>query len=58
MTEQFPEFPYQPDPVTTGVIVPSGTTCVCCGRVRGCIDRDQGPSTPPRTSRADCARGA
>ncbi|WP_370424097.1 CbrC family protein (plasmid) [Streptomyces sp. QH1-20] len=39
MTELFPEFPYHPDPVATGVVVPSGAACVCCGKERGYIYR-------------------
>ncbi|MCT9108698.1 CbrC family protein [Streptomyces mirabilis] len=35
MTEPLPEFPYHPDPVATGAVVPSDTTCVCCGQARG-----------------------
>lgn len=37
VTEQLPEFPYHPDPVATGVVVPSNATCICCGRGRGYI---------------------
>lgn len=32
-----PEFPYHPDPLATGVIIPSDTTCVCCDQARGYI---------------------
>ncbi|MGP3976246.1 CbrC family protein [Streptomyces sp. 8N114] len=35
MTERLPEFPYHPDPVATGAVVPSEVVCVCCGRARG-----------------------
>ncbi|MGA4837367.1 CbrC family protein [Streptomyces sp. G45] len=41
MTEPLPEFPYHPDPVATGVVVPSGAACTCCGRERGYVY--QGP---------------
>ncbi|MET9535060.1 MULTISPECIES: CbrC family protein [unclassified Streptomyces] len=37
MTELLPEFPYHPDPVATGVVVPSDATCLCCERKRGHI---------------------
>ncbi|MET8332011.1 CbrC family protein [Streptomyces sp. NPDC005181] len=37
MTELLPEFPYHPDPVATGVVVPSDAVCICCGRKRGYI---------------------
>ncbi|MGW8333016.1 CbrC family protein [Streptomyces sp. NPDC055897] len=37
MTELLPDFPYHPDPVATGVIVPSGSACLCCGRERGYV---------------------
>lgn len=39
MTEALPLFPYHPDPLATGSIVPSTTVCVCCGRARGYIYR-------------------
>ncbi|MFI0237900.1 CbrC family protein [Streptomyces sp. NPDC016845] len=39
MTEPLPDFPYHPDPVATGVIVPSRAACVCCGRERGYVYR-------------------
>ena len=32
-----PVFPYHPDPVATGVVVASDTTCLCCERARGYI---------------------
>ena len=32
-----PDFPYHPDPVATGSLVRSGTTCVACGRLRGWV---------------------
>ncbi|MFC5722769.1 CbrC family protein [Streptomyces gamaensis] len=35
MTTALPDFPYHPDPVATGVVVPSDVTCVCCGQQRG-----------------------
>ncbi len=37
MSEELPGFPYHPDPLSTGAVVASGTTCVCCGRARGFI---------------------
>ncbi|MEU9194523.1 CbrC family protein [Streptomyces hundungensis] len=39
MTDLLPTFPYHPDPVATGVIVSSGTACICCGRERGYVYR-------------------
>lgn len=39
VTDLLPEFPYHPDPVATGVIVPSATACLCCGRERGYVYR-------------------
>jgi uncharacterized protein len=35
--EPLPEFPYHPDPVGTGFVEPSETTCVSCGQARGFI---------------------
>ncbi|MEV6704098.1 CbrC family protein [Streptomyces sp. NPDC051453] len=37
MAEWLPEFPYHPDPVSTGVVVPSEVTCVRCARARGYV---------------------
>lgn len=37
MDTALPHFRYHPDPVATGVVVPSTTRCVCCGRARGWI---------------------
>ncbi|MFD0117035.1 CbrC family protein [Streptomyces sp. NBC_00401] len=37
VTEWLPEFPYHPDPVATGVVVPSEKTCVRCEQARGYI---------------------
>lgn len=37
VAELLPEFPYHPDPVSTGVVVPSDAMCLCCGRERGHI---------------------
>ncbi len=37
MPEPLPEFPYHPDPLTTGVVERSDETCRSCGRVRGFI---------------------
>ncbi|MFD7921755.1 CbrC family protein [Streptomyces sp. NPDC059740] len=37
MTQPLPSFPYHPDPVATGVVVPSRTACRSCGRVRGYV---------------------
>ncbi|MFE6152187.1 CbrC family protein [Streptomyces sp. NPDC057889] len=37
MTEWLPEFPYHPDPVATGAVVPSEMKCVRCARARGYI---------------------
>ncbi|WP_189914518.1 CbrC family protein [Kitasatospora xanthocidica] len=37
MTEPLPEFPYHPDPVATGAVVPSPAECGCCGRARGYV---------------------
>jgi uncharacterized protein len=34
---QLPTFRYHPDPVATGSIVESTTTCTCCGQARGWI---------------------
>ncbi|MFI1177339.1 CbrC family protein [Streptomyces melanogenes] len=39
MTELLPDFPYHPTPVATGVVVPSGKACICCGRERGYVYR-------------------
>jgi uncharacterized protein CbrC (UPF0167 family) len=33
----FPEFPYHPDPRTTGFVEPSDARCVVCAEVRGFI---------------------
>jgi uncharacterized protein CbrC (UPF0167 family) len=33
----FPTFRYHPDPIATGSVVVSDTTCVCCGQARGFI---------------------
>jgi uncharacterized protein CbrC (UPF0167 family) len=32
-----PSFPYHPDPVATGSVVPSDTECLSCGRRRGYV---------------------
>jgi uncharacterized protein CbrC (UPF0167 family) len=32
-----PEFPYHPDPLSTGSVKPSEQQCVCCGQARGFI---------------------
>ena len=32
-----PSFCYHPDPIATGSIKPSPTTCICCGQARGFI---------------------
>ncbi|MFD3585751.1 CbrC family protein [Streptomyces sp. NPDC058683] len=37
VTELLPESPYHPDPVATGVIMPSRTACTCCGQERGYV---------------------
>ncbi|MFB9346169.1 MULTISPECIES: CbrC family protein [Streptomyces] len=37
MSEELPAFPYHPDPLATGAVVESSTTCLCCGRARGFI---------------------
>ncbi|MBN1360333.1 MAG: CbrC family protein [Sedimentisphaerales bacterium] len=34
---ELPKFKYHPDPVGTGSVVESDTTCVCCGKRRGYI---------------------
>jgi uncharacterized protein len=33
----FPEFPYHPDPRSTGFVVESDTNCRACGEARGCV---------------------
>jgi uncharacterized protein len=35
--EDFPEFPYHPDPRATGVVRPSDAPCVACGASRGLV---------------------
>ncbi|MET9293636.1 CbrC family protein [Streptomyces sp. NPDC003077] len=35
MTHPLPHFPYHPDPVATGAVVPSEEGCVRCGQARG-----------------------
>jgi uncharacterized protein len=35
--EPLPTFRYHPDPVRTGAVTNSNTTCICCGEVRGFI---------------------
>ncbi|GGU87107.1 UPF0167 protein [Streptomyces albospinus] len=35
MSELLPEFPYHPDPLATGSVVPSAAVCACCERQRG-----------------------
>ena len=37
MTERLPEFPYHPDPLTTGFVEMSNAACLACERVRGFI---------------------
>jgi uncharacterized protein CbrC (UPF0167 family) len=37
MQEILPNFRYHPDPLKTGAIERSDTSCVCCGEVRGFI---------------------
>lgn len=37
MSEELPGFPYHHDPLATGAVVASNTTCLCCGRVRGFV---------------------
>lgn len=32
-----PVFAYHPDPLSTGAVIPSGTTCICCEQARGFI---------------------
>jgi uncharacterized protein CbrC (UPF0167 family) len=32
-----PSFQYHPDPIATGSVKPSPTTCICCGQARGYI---------------------
>ncbi|WP_330305041.1 MULTISPECIES: CbrC family protein [unclassified Streptomyces] len=32
-----PYFPYHPDPLATGSLVPSRTRCACCGQPRGYV---------------------
>lgn len=32
-----PNFKYHPDPLATGMVIPSNTRCVCCGQVQGFI---------------------
>ncbi|MEF9906118.1 CbrC family protein [Streptomyces sp. P9-A2] len=39
MSEELPGFPYRPDPLATGAVVASSTTCLCCGRARGSSTR-------------------
>ena len=34
---KLPTFQYHPDPISTGVIIPSENTCCCCGRMNGFI---------------------
>ncbi|MER6069732.1 CbrC family protein [Streptomyces sp. NPDC001817] len=34
MSEELPGFPYHPDPLATGAVVASSTTCLSCGRKR------------------------
>lgn len=34
---QLPNFKYHADPIATGSIVPSDTTCACCGASRGYV---------------------
>ncbi|EDY49186.1 conserved hypothetical protein [Streptomyces clavuligerus] len=51
VSEALPEFPYHPDPVATGVVVPSPAVCVCCGRARGHL------YTGPVHAEADLGRG-
>jgi len=34
---ELPNFKYHPDPLATGSVVPSDTSCRCCERVRGFI---------------------
>ncbi|GLF95310.1 CbrC family protein [Streptomyces yaizuensis] len=34
-----PVFPYHPDPVATGAVVPSDGVCACCGQARGHLYR-------------------
>ena len=35
MATRLPDFRYHPDPLATGSIVPSDSSCECCGRARG-----------------------
>lgn len=37
MTESLPEFPYHPDPLSTGFVERSDATCLSCDRRRGFI---------------------
>lgn len=34
---QLPTFPYHPDPLATGSVMPSTAACACCGHVRGYV---------------------
>ncbi|MBI3968714.1 MAG: CbrC family protein [Chloroflexi bacterium] len=34
---ELPTFKYHPDPITTGAIVSSPATCLCCGQSRGYV---------------------
>ncbi|WP_455351443.1 CbrC family protein [Streptomyces sp. SYSU K217416] len=36
-TEPLPSFPYHPDPIATGSVIPSDTECASCGRRRGYV---------------------
>jgi len=37
MTERLPEFPYHPEPLTTGSVERSDGICLSCGKARGLI---------------------
>jgi uncharacterized protein len=37
MSKTFPTFKYHPDPIATGSIVASATTCACCDEPRGYV---------------------
>ncbi|MEU2338226.1 CbrC family protein [Streptomyces sp. NPDC013172] len=45
MSEELTGFPYHPDPLATGAVVASSTTCFCCERARILEDLDGGQLT-------------
>ncbi|MFC8220626.1 CbrC family protein [Streptomyces sp. NPDC057362] len=56
MSEELPGFPYHPDPLATGTVVASNTTCFSCGRARGFIYT--GPVYAVEDFPTCCAHGA